>query len=292
MSDEQKYFISSYLNTDEKKFTYNRVVDYLTSIQNGLYFKHYRYFSEGQSDKKYIDCKINVFGGFLRYIISKNNEVLNDLDINITYDFSANSLNKILRTTKSELEKINYVDNVIITIFSDPCHERFNYGIVKINIKNNDNTEFNIDLSVSLNRSFENMFQNTADYSVNNLYVEFDSKTEHKFSEIKLRTTDINKFTVEETIEHINSKSLYPIFNFEKIGLNAYRCSKYTYESDDDFIKHSDGYIKYFEELTKKRQIKMLNKGYNQIVTNYLDNINNLITKYVEQFHKENKRVW
>ena len=203
---------------------YNKIIEIVKTIEN------------------FAQCEIYIYGGFIRNIIdnyySNNNLTPTDIDlwfnfgenINISYNYWKEKIEILL----IQLRRVYQVENNYI--FFDMRDTRDKYGLCKIKING-----IIFDFCTKINN--ENRFDILCDYTVNNLYIKTNGE---------LYTRINTLFTLNEIINHIESKKLISIIN------------QYLINSYIELDKHNNNYYHdYYHDLFEKRKNKMIEFRYN-----------------------------
>lgn len=249
--------------SNDRKNKYYKSLKYLKYFNSCLTHKYF-------NNNKYViepidDMNIYVYGGFIRYLISKDDK-FSDIDIylgnveDICYNFSLHRFKAFLMRVTKLLEEDNY--KVDVSIYNNV--DLYNYGKAKMTI-NDGREDFIIDISTSINMSNENGFCYSCDYTVNNLYFQYLPK-ENKYGPLKIRqdcgTGEDYIDTIVQYFKDIKNKRLTAIYDFDKICKYIYR--DYIVKSNEDDTKEKnkiDSLNKYINTI-RSREVKMLEKGY------------------------------
>lgn len=184
----------------------SNIIRYLKTIQEIVY-----------SFNKYNEKKtMKIFGGFIRDII--NGVDYNDIDIYFdNYIFSKNLILRIASSIKEKFTEFEEIKDINIYAYTHDSVIRDLYGNIKMEVILQDDKIIKFDISTTVNFNKNVIFNMICDYSINNLYVDFNGENDNPFSELKLRITE-NTPSIEETIIHIKNKLLVPIFRIEKLA--------------------------------------------------------------------------
>jgi hypothetical protein len=218
--------IIPYIKTNNTHF-YNRVLDIVKYLENISM------------------CEIHIYGGFVRNIIdnyySDNNIITKDVDlwfafdrnISVNYNYWKEKVDRMIIQLRRKYNIENY-------IYFNLGDTREKYGLCKITI---DGIEF--DFCTKIND--EDRFSKLCDFTVNNLYINTNSKIYTRINSI---------YKIEEILAHIKNKKLVSILDNDII--NSYNISNINNIYN---ININNNY--YYYDLMEKRKYKMLNYGYN-----------------------------
>lgn len=265
----------------EKQENYDKCLVYLQCIRDGLNLKESS--SNYRMEKENI--KINVFGGFLRYLFSED-EQLNDLDIYIYKDldrnpsFSANEFGKCLACIRHHLKKLDFVSSVSSAFYSHMT-DTMKYGRATININKKNGETFKIDMSTKINCSPEVVFNYSCDYTVNSLYVPYNE--DGTFGDVKNRVSSTGVvYSIGDILKHIENKELINIIDIKKLAKYIYYLNGYFNGGNPKENK----FIKQKIEGLEAREKKMLSKGYkgkNLPLDTYYEKIENIIKEFKDE---------
>ncbi len=186
-------------------------------------------------------CDIHIYGGFVRNIIdnyySDNNIITKDVDlwfafdrnIMVSYNYWKEKVDRMIIQLRRKYNVENYIHFSL-----DDTREK--YGLCKITING---IEF--DFCTKIND--EDRFSKLCDYTVNNLYINTNSK---------IYTRINSNYNTEDILEHIKNKKLVSIINNDII--NSYNISNRNNRNINNY---------YYYDLMEKRKYKMLDYGYN-----------------------------
>ncbi len=228
--------IKQYL-TPKSEIYYNKVISIIEHLKTIAFF-------DNNSQINNYKVEINIFGGFIRDIISHyfhpDNDFIpsTDVDIWFTYydkdkelSYSQNMWNSLFIKIINDLKMKYNVSKAITTYDSVP---RETYGVCKAII---DGIHFDFNTGINSSSSYKTI----SDFTVNNLSIDINGN-------ILKRVNECCDFNVENIIAHIKQKKLINIVNPKVI---------------EKYIEQGLSTKEIQELLINRREQKMIKNGYN-----------------------------